>query len=284
MAEALRDLPFDQFTRHSIVTQVAESVRRHHGIDRLSALDVGGFPGLTTQFLPQDSVVVIDVVAGQPVDGARYLRADGAALPFSSGAFDLVVSLDSLEHVPQDRREAYVSELLRVSRGFVLILAPFDQEETVLAERLLAEFVRVVNQEEQPQLREHRENGLPSLEEWSGFLRDRGLPCVSFSSGFVYNWLPMMLLKHYVFSLPDSEELQRSIDAFYNVTLQQSDARAPGYRHGLLASIIGASPVLDEMQAALAPHGEADRLDVIERMEQIGLLLKLADLHVSSRR
>jgi hypothetical protein len=284
MPEGLIELPFDQFTRHNIMTRVADSIRRHHGPSRLAVLDVGGFPCLTAEFLDRDRVVVVDLVDGKPEFDAEYLRADGAALPFPSNSFDLVSSLDSLEHVPRDRREAYILELLRVSRGFVLIVAPFDQEETVLAERLLAEFVRVVNQEEQPQLREHREHGLPSLDKWSAFLHDRDLPSISFSSGFVYNWLPMMLLKHYVFSLPDSDELQRALDRFYNVTLQASDAREPGYRHGLLVSKVPESPVLDEMQQALAPSGAADRLEVIERMEQIGLLLKLADLHVASKR
>src|SRR5205085_2536833 len=107
----------------------------------------------------------------------------------------------------------------------------------------------------------------------------QGLACISFDSGYVYNWLPMMLLKHYVLSLPESEALHRAIDRFYNVTLQASDARTPGYRRGMLVSLQGPSPVLDEIAAALAPSGTADRLEVVERMEQIGLLLKLADLH-----
>src|SRR5207253_2846754 len=98
------------------------------------------------------------------------------------------------------------------------------------------------------------------------------------------NWLPMMLLKHYVLSLPNSDVLHRSIDRFYNVTLRESDAREPGYRQGVLVSTTGPSPVLEAMAKELAPSGRADRFEVIERMEQIGLLLKLADLHVASRR
>jgi len=301
----LLDLPFDQYTRHRIVRVVAECVRGAQGAHALHVLDVGGYPCLTPRFLPADRVRVVDVVnprsdhlawvegdscgTENPGNGAAgasaaYIRADGSCLPFKPRAFDLVVSLDSLEHVPPDRRPAYVAELARVSRGFVLILAPFAQDETELAERLLAEFVRVVNREEQPQLREHRAFGLPRLDDWTRFAEDHGLPYVTFCSGFVYNWLPMMLLKHYVSSLPDSEALHRAIDRFYNVTLQHSDAKAPGYRQGLLIAAGGAQSVLQEATSRLAPGIEADRDEVIERMEQIGLLLKLADLHVSSRR
>lgn len=289
--DPLLDLPFDQYSRHRIAQRVAESVRRAHGGGVLDVLDVGGFPCLTPRFLPEDRIVVVDPTPPPlgPEDSTidarySYVRADGAALPFGYRTFDLVVSLDSLEHVPRDRREDYVSELLRVSRGYVLIVAPFDQEETVIAEQLLAEFICVVNQEEQPQLREHRVFGLPRLADWQAFLRDRGLPYICFSSGFVHNWLPMMLVKHYVLSLPGADALHRAIDRLYNTALQSSDARGPGYRQGLLISTAGPSVVLKEMSAELAPTEEPDRLEVIERMERIGLLLKLADLHVASRR
>jgi hypothetical protein len=291
VADDLADLPFDQYTRHRIVQRVADAVRADLQKASLEILDVGGYPCLTPHFVPTDRVRVVDVVP--PTQGADhaaaateppYICADGAALPFVDGAFDLVVSLDSLEHVLAERRDAYVSELLRVSRGYVLLVAPFAQDETVLAEQLVAEFVRVVNQEEQPQLREHREYGLPRLQDWVDFVGRRGLAHVAFSSGYVYNWLPMMLLKHYVSSLPNSDMLHRAIDHFYNVTLQASDARTPGYRQGMLISTLGPSTMLDEMARVLAPSGAADRLEVVERMEQIGLLLKLADLHVASRR
>jgi hypothetical protein len=284
MDDRLLDLPFDQFARHRIVGMTADRIRQTHAIGSLAILDVGGYPCLTPQFTPGDSVVVIDIVQSAPPDTARFVRADGSRLPFRDAAFDLVVSLDSLEHVPVDRRGAYVEELLRASRSYVLLVAPASSEITELAERLLAEFVRVVNQEDQPQLQEHRQHGLPDFDEWEAVVRARGLHAVRFSSGYVYNWLAMMLLKHYVSSLPGSDELHRTIDRFYNVSLRQVDARLPGYRQGLLISKLGPTAVLGEMSAALAPSGEADRLEVIERLEQLSLLLKLADLHVASRK
>src|SRR3954466_9827761 len=118
----LRDLPFDQYSRHRIVALTAASIRRTHGLDRLRLLDVGGFPCLTPRFVPEDDVVVIDVATAPPPPDARFVRADGSALPFQDQSFDLVVSLDSLEHVPVERREAYVAELLRVARSYVLLI------------------------------------------------------------------------------------------------------------------------------------------------------------------
>jgi len=283
-APDLANLSFDLYSRHRILQRVADCARSAHQLKALDVLDVGGYPCHATRFLPGDRVVVADIVEPEEAPNARYLRADGAALPFADGVFDVVSSLDSLEHVPPDRREAYVDELLRVSKRYVLILAPFAQPETELAERVLTEFVRVFDEEESPQLEEHRAHGLPRLEEWTEFLRSRGFAYVSVPSGYVYNWLPMMLVKYYLVGLPETLDLHQALDRFYNMLLQQSDTRAPGYRQCILASRDQASSVLPEMAHALAPAEPPDRLEVLERMAQIDLLLKLADLHVKWRR
>lgn len=284
-ATDLADLSFDLYSRHRILQVVAESARRSHSVPTVDVLDVGGFPCYAPRFLPVDRVVVADVIDPRgPTPSAGYVRADGAALPFVDGSFDVVSSLDSLEHVPSDRREAYVAELLRVSRRYVLILAPFAQPETELAERVLAEFVRVFDQEESPQLEEHHSYGLPELVPWVEFIRSHGFTCISFPSGYVYNWLPMMLVKYYLVALPDTLDLHHALDRFYNTMLQASDARAPGYRQCILAARDAASPVLGDVAAALAPGEPPDRLEVLERMAQVDLLLKLADLHVKWRR
>jgi hypothetical protein len=285
---SLVDLPFDQYARHQLVRIVAERVRDERG-QRLRVLDVGGSPCLTPRFIPDEWVAVIDVAdpgagASHHQGGGGFLRADGRALPFLDDAFDLVVSLDSLEHVEPAGRESYVRELVRVARGYALLMAPRLSQETVLAERLLSAFVAVVNQEEQPQLAEHEAYGLPDFEAWHGFVRDLGLSSVAFSSGFLYSWLPMMLLKHYVSSLVESAELHGAIDHFYNVALQQIDRRLPGYRGGLVICKTGNPATLDALAAELAPSGEVDRIETLEHLERIGLLLKIADLHVASRR
>ena len=281
----LADLSFDLYSRHRILQVVAESVRRSHSPPALDVLDVGGFPCYAPRFLPSDRVVVADVIdPNGPAPSPRYVRADGATLPFANGSFDVVSSLDSLEHVPPHRREAYVAELLRVSRGHVLILAPFAQPETELAERVLAAFVRVFDQEESPQLEEHHTYGLPELGSCVELIRSQGFGCVSFPSGYVYNWLPMMLVKYYLVALPDTLDLHHALDRFYNTMLQASDARAPGYRQCILAARDAESSVLRDVAATLAPAEPPDRLEVLERMAQVDLLLKLADLHVKWRR
>jgi len=54
------------------------------------------------------------------------VTASGGALPLPSGAFDLVVCMDVLEHIPREARPWLVDELFRVAgrRGWVFVGAP----------------------------------------------------------------------------------------------------------------------------------------------------------------
>lgn len=54
--------------------------------------------------------------------GVEFLRADGTALPFPDGTFDLATSFETVEHIPQ--YEEFIRELRRVTRpGGGLILS-----------------------------------------------------------------------------------------------------------------------------------------------------------------
>jgi len=59
--------------------------------------------------------------------GARYCRADGVQLPFRSGAFDVVIASDVLEHIEAD--SSAVAEMVRVLRpgGSLIVSVPAHQ-------------------------------------------------------------------------------------------------------------------------------------------------------------
>jgi ubiquinone/menaquinone biosynthesis C-methylase UbiE len=56
----------------------------------------------------------------------RYVHAPSEALPFSDGAFDVVVCLETVEHLPRLRQAAFVKELLRVltTEGILVLSTP----------------------------------------------------------------------------------------------------------------------------------------------------------------
>ena len=237
----LVDLPFDQYQRYRVVQQIVGMVRNHLCCSRLRVLDVGGFFRTITgedilpiaQFLPEDHTVAVDLAE---CTVSSYVRGNGAHLPFVDGSFDVVTTCDTLEHVPRSHRPAFVDELLRVAARYVILAAPFDDNLTRLADQVIFDFDQTFYNFEQPQLREHIENVLPNRGELCDWIEQRGHLYVDFASGYLHHWLPMMLLKHYLFGVPDSAHLHVNLDRYYNLNFTHRGQRAPAYRHVFVIS------------------------------------------------
>ena len=283
-SSCLRSLPFDQYGRHRDARDAADLIRSLEGPARLDVLDVGGYPGLSARFLPADWVVVTDPTAedASALPAAAYLRASGLALPFQDASFDLVLSLDSLEHVPAAGRPRYLGELLRVARRYVLLLAPFASPETERAEALLAEYVKLALHAEHQQLREHRDCGLPDLDATRAALTATGATCHAFPSGYLYHWLPLMLLKHHLLSLDPEASIHAALDRWYNARDVGADRQLPAYRWGLLASKGGETAVLQAVAERVQPRPPDPAAELIARQE-LQLVLSLLALERGNR-
>jgi SAM-dependent methyltransferase len=113
----------------ALITEVCTS----SGIDRAETLlEIGCGSGallheMSARLHPSRSVGVdystAIAAAGRARHGHEVARADGAALPFRSGAFDLVYFADVLEHVLEP--ELFLREVARVGRR-VAFLIPIE--------------------------------------------------------------------------------------------------------------------------------------------------------------
>ena len=232
---------------------------------RLSILDVGGHSGLIADFLPEDDTFILDI---QPFEGPNCTQGDGAWLPFEDDSFDLVVSVDTLEHIPPDRRARFLQEQLRTSRDYVLLTAPFEDENIALAEQIVNDFfIRKVGRPNHS-LEEHFASGLPGLDETLSFFDQSGLQHLEIPNGYLYNWLVMMIALLEIQALPDSEEPAAMINRFYNQNLYVSDNRRPCYRTVILAS----------KQHSLDRDSIISKYEKVEGDDQVGTNLKLANL------
>lgn len=236
------DVPFDQFQRYRVTAEIGHALESALGLDRRpSALDVGGhFVDLygrprcpIREFLPSWRAVAVDLPQS-PLPG--YVRARGDALPFADASFDLVSSVDVLEHVPAPARAALLAELMRVARHAVLVAAPFRSPLVERAEHVLAEFVEQTCGYVQGQLKEHRENGLPDLAATVDRLSLPGWRVEYFAYGNLWRWLFMMLDKHAVAALPGGRAVHRQLDDHYNRTVFELDRELPCYRHFIVAT------------------------------------------------
>ena len=240
--DKLLDYPFDLYQRTRDITHIVETIAKETGKETLRILDVGGFRIdaderenlLLKEFLPAHQIYSLDV-EDSSIPG--YIRGDGTQLPFKDKAFDVVVSSDVLEHIPGDARIAFMENLLRTAREFVILGAPFYSESNALAEDILFEYIRKVLHVQQAQLKEHIDFRLPQTETLAKWFREQNLEYITINSGLLNNWLLMMMVKHYLMTIPGSDNLHIKIDRFYNMNFYESDHREPGYRKIFVAAV-----------------------------------------------
>lgn len=252
-------LPFDQYGRYRLISTIVDAARPHLGAP-LRILDVGGLAVtrrgetiLPAQlFLPADTVTVLDRPA---CDLPGYVQGDGRGIAFDNAAFDLVISCDTLEHIPAPDRAAFWRELLRVTRHGVILAAPFASPETVAAEALLQRYIQAELGVTQPQLAEHSAYGLPDRGLTAALLHDLGCAHRVYPGGNVHAWLAMMLAKHTrIFGDPD---LHDQLDSYYNRFLAAGERYEPAYRLIWVVAADPAAPWLPAVDAAIAPGATA---------------------------
>ncbi|HEY1015403.1 MAG TPA: methyltransferase domain-containing protein [Herpetosiphonaceae bacterium] len=251
-------MPFDQFGRYQIIAEVAAALRAELGVSQLRILDVGGYQVderfgerlPLTLFLPEDDIEALDTI---PSSLPKYHQGDGTAMAFADGAYDLVVTADTLEHIPAELRQKFVAELCRVSRHGVCLVAPFFSHETELAELVLARYFKAELRYVHPFLQEHRDFGLPLVPETSGWFVEQGCAVSDFPSGYVHSWLEMMVLRTLLWRLTSDDALVGTLEEYYNRVLFPVERREPAYRHLIVAAPAGAPLLVEVARRALAP-------------------------------
>jgi 2-polyprenyl-3-methyl-5-hydroxy-6-metoxy-1,4-benzoquinol methylase len=288
----LLSLPFDQYGRMRVVQNIAHVLYRALVPDELAderprvrVLDVGGYPGILRNFLSPElfELTVLDVVRD---DGTipGYVQASGADIPFGPGEFDVVFSLDTLEHIPGQHRRAFLQEAMRVARHAVVLVNPIQSVEADLAEELLDEYIRWILDAQQEQLAEHRAFGLPDFAATRAEFEQAGMNTYAFNLANVHNWLFMMVAKHYLISMRDerASAFERALDRYYNLTFFESDRAEPAYRGALVAVRPGLEGVLEELRAAYPPLPDSEPANNAVRLQLTELLMSLLNLKTAN--
>lgn len=280
--------PFDLYQRTRDMSEVVELIARETGRQRLRILDVGGFRIeaaerdnlLLQEFLPGYEVYAVDLAE---CDIPGYIQGDGTKLPFKDHVFDVVVSSDVYEHIPGTKRGEFTRELLRVTTpgGFAALGAPFYSEKTVLAEEILFEFIHKNLHVGQAQLKEHIENGLPSVEGLEQMLQENGLAFTCFDSGRLDGWLMRLMVEHYLMSIPDTQRLRTMLNCYYNMSVYESDHGGEGYRKVfVIAKEKGTAAVLEKIKEHFTAYAEKgiDQGALTGDLDGVRLLLDLEEL------
>jgi SAM-dependent methyltransferase len=122
----------------------------------------------------QDSGVCLvdrsaDLLADPRGRGALRVCADACHLPFRENAFDVAVSLDTLEHLPHPLRPIFIEELKRVAKQGVVLTCPLESaDDHFRAEKTdscLSMAIAKRNGVQPGWLQEHLQRGHPTRED-----------------------------------------------------------------------------------------------------------------------
>jgi SAM-dependent methyltransferase len=140
-----------------------------------TVLDVGCGDGGLGMFGWDRSFVGCDLQFWGPQPPMQAVAGRGGCLPFREGAFDAVISLDTLEHVPAAARAAFVADLARVGRRYLLLAMPVGGLARA-AERALDAWYALRGISTPPWLEEHRQERLPDRWEIEAAVASLGRP------------------------------------------------------------------------------------------------------------
>ena len=237
-AATLKQIAFDLYERYLLLEQIGPLFRPSDKTYRI--LDVGGhtpalwagFSSLIGAFVPGARVTVVDMLAS--AEFPDYVRASGLSLPFRDGEFDLVCSLDTLEHLAVESRPGFLSELLRVSRDGLYVAFPFDSATNRWAESVVLEYTRAFLNDPVPALLEHRQFGLPDPRQIADIFAASGLSWIGFRQGNTDVWLLMMLTYH-ALRRPGNDFVYE-LNSRFNRAYAGQNWPEPHYRAGYLLS------------------------------------------------
>lgn len=186
ISNALRYLP--------IVDDIKSSFKKGSKI-----LDIGsGDYGINVYMGNGFNLVGTDIENGKN-EKFKVIKASVVDLPFENESFDVVVSVDMVEHLlPEDRKKA-ISEMIRVAKDRAYITFPSGKDSEVV-DRILYKYYKFTHKKELPFLNEHIEYGLPSPSEIEKYIISSGIKKgqnVSFQKKLntnIFLWVYMLFL------------------------------------------------------------------------------------------
>lgn len=222
---------FDQYSRYKICADVLLKQGIHDG----TILDVGsGEECLLEQFLPNFDITYLDPLLKNDVS-QKKIYGDIFSAKFSK-KFDYVICIDTLEHIPKNKREHFLKLVSDLAIKGIMIIGPCsDKGDAIETDNWVNQSYLSSFGTDYKWLEEHFENELPELSFIENELHTLGWKTSVTENGHTL-WL-REFLPFVVKSMEFEHGLEKifELSDYFNKNLYKYDHQSPCYRQVVIA-------------------------------------------------
>lgn len=219
---------FDYVGRYQIIAEIVSQYFSEKNARNI--LDVGGLGGFLDQVLDIPLTVLDEEASTNETGNER--QGDGARMAVDDGAYDVVVTSDTLEHIPASDRKNFIKELVRVSDDLVILCAPFAGNGSAEAEAKVQKYFTGLVGHPHRWLQEHADYGLPTVAEIKTYFKQAGMEPIVFGHSTVDLWRQLMTINLVSNEMgqADVHKKLQELNQFYNENILFNDFTDKGYR------------------------------------------------------
>jgi GT2 family glycosyltransferase len=268
---------FDQYSRYKASADILENICTKES----TVLDVGsGEECLLGRFLPNLKITYVDpLLSSHPNRSNNQIPKDIFANELNSRLFDFVVSIDTLEHIPQEQRDSFINRLSKLSRKGIILAFPCsdvgDAEET---DKWINKVYTAAFGRDNKWLIEHFKYGLPSLYQVLEKLQALGWNTHVTQNGHT-PWLRELLsFTLCALEVPGLQPTMWELSDYFIKNLYEFDHQEPCYRQLIVAyrneipSFHSKTPVNHGLQTDISRKWELIREKII--LSSVHILLR----------
>lgn len=167
---------------------------------RTKILEVGSGPYGIVPYLGNDyQVTGADVDKSPSTPSLKKVFASAEKLPFKANSFPILISVDTLEHLPKDIRQKSIDEMVRVASSNIYLAFP-SGNLSIFVDGFIARYYQFTHKQKLDFLDQHAAFGLPKEREVINYIytsaqnHNKKISINTFGNTNLFLWLFLLLL------------------------------------------------------------------------------------------
>lgn len=231
----VNDLSPDGYSRFYVILDILLKTFTDRSRE-VSILDVGGCSPYLMEILDASKIkyklTIVDILPQYFDTKADYIHADIIEADLGEDSYDAVVSTDVLEHIPKEKKDAFVKACIKISKSICIIAAPFETTGVNDAELLVNNFNKKLFGVGQQWLEEHFEYTKPEIDRTKKIIENEKYKYEHFGTNNLYSWIFSSHLNLLEAKFGLDFEQRDEINRTYNELIEDSiEFSGPSYRH-----------------------------------------------------